>query len=88
MKKKAGLDGLDFKSKPKSESRVPESESKSKSRERESKSKSEFKKSGLKSGLEVESGLESSSPANSTDTRVTQWRRIKVSCDDQQDSDW
>ncbi|KAJ8032520.1 hypothetical protein HOLleu_26071 [Holothuria leucospilota] len=63
MKKTAGLDGLDFKSKPKSESRKPESESKSKSRKLKSKSKSESKRSGLKSGLEVKSGLESSSPA-------------------------
>ena len=64
IKKKDGLDGLDFESKPKSESREPKSESKSKSRELESKSKSaESKKSGLKSGLDLESGLESSSPA-------------------------
>ena len=41
IKKKDGLDGLDFESKPKSESREPKSESKSKSRELESKSKSE-----------------------------------------------
>ena len=40
IKKKDGLDGLDFESKPKSESREPKSESKSKSRELESKSKS------------------------------------------------
>ena len=40
IKKKDGLEGLEFESKPKSESREPKSESKSKSRELESKSKS------------------------------------------------
>ena len=60
IKKKDGLDGLDFESKPKSESRESKSESKSKSRELESKS-AESKKVDL--SLDSTSSPDSSPPA-------------------------